>query len=491
MLVSNENTINTYITKVNKIYVRILVFGAIASLVLTIMSVYSTYIPFTALTTGACISAILIYKKTSGKAIMAILLISVNIALFAYIADLPESMTGYSMMGLCIISVYFDRWLILIYGVISCGILTYLQFAKHVLEFKDYSAQLSCILFSFLILFFLTKWGKELIQTAKKEEEHASGLLAELKQTMGVVKTNTILVHAGIDNCNRNLGAVHEISNLVAATIQEMTKGVVEQTGSITEISNMINEADEKISNISTFTKQLSDESAKTSNVVLEGYQKISQMDKQMNIINHSVVKSFSIVQELSKSMDEVNNFLSNITQIANQTNLLALNAAIEAARAGEAGKGFAVVADEVRQLAEQSAKMVRNISQIINPIKNKVEDVLIEVQKGNGATQEGEAIVRLVNESFKRIQVSFTEMDKYISEEVIKIENTAVLLSNIREKTESIASISEQQAASTEELSATTEEHNANIENLYNIMSEIETSSNNLKDIIKQELCI
>jgi len=202
-------------------------------------------------------------------------------------------------------------------------------------------------------------------------------------------------------------------------------------------------------------------------------------------------VKSFSIVQELSKSMDEVNNFLSNITQIANQTNLLALNAAIEAARAGEAGKGFAVVADEVRQLAEQSAKMVRNISQIINPIKNKVEDVLIEVQKGNGATQEGEAIVRLVNESFKRIQVSFTEMDKYISEEVIKIENTAVLLSNIREKTESIASISEQQAASTEELSATTEEHNANIENLYNIMSEIETSSNNLKDIIKQELCI
>jgi methyl-accepting chemotaxis protein len=95
-------------------------------------------------------------------------------------------------------------------------------------------------------------------------------------------------------------------------------------------------------------------------------------MQKQIDIINDAVTESLSTVQELDKSMDNINHFLSEISQIAGQTNLLALNAAIEASRAGESGKGFAVVADETRRLAEQSSKMVKGINEIIGDIKNR-----------------------------------------------------------------------------------------------------------------------
>jgi len=486
MQMRNNNTMAMYIWKVNKIFVPLLILAAIVTLVLTILSVYSTYIAFTALTAGVCLSAIFIYKKKSEKVIMAIILICINTALFAFIADLPGALVAYTMVGLGVLALYFRSWLIIIYGVITCGLLSYLQLAKKVCEFREFSSQLSCIIFATLIFFFLTKWGKELIQTANEKEMHANKLLAELNETMEIVKKNSSSLHTGIENCNSDLGKIYDISNSVADTIQEITKGVVEQTKSITEISNMVNEADGKISEINQFTKHLSDESTKASNVVLEGYQTIGLMNTQMSIINSSVLKSYSTVKELSKSMDDVNNFLLNINHIANQTNLLALNAAIEAARAGEAGKGFAVVADEVRVLAEQSANTVNNISQIIDPIKDKVEDALIQVQNGNGATQEGERIVKLVNEYLERIQGSFTEIEQYVSQQLTKIGNTAVLFSNVRESTLNISSISEQHAASTEELLAIIEEHNASIGNLYNNMGDIDNSSKELRNIIQ-----
>ncbi|HPT77111.1 MAG TPA: methyl-accepting chemotaxis protein, partial [Defluviitaleaceae bacterium] len=161
--------------------------------------------------------------------------------------------------------------------------------------------------------------------------------------------------------------------------------------------------------------------------------------------------------------MDEIYDFLSGITHIAEQTNLLALNAAIEAARAGESGKGFAVVAGEVKQLAEQSSSIVEQINQIIHQIKNKTKNVFDEVSKGQEATQDGEKIVKSVNQSFEMIQDSFKNINQYIFDEVSRIENIADLFSHIDQEIDRIANISEGHAAAVEELLATIQEHTSN----------------------------
>lgn len=211
----------------------------------------------------------------------------------------------------------------------------------------------------------------------------------------------------------------------------------------------------------------------------------ISQMDKQMEIINSSVTESLSNVVELQCKMDEVNTFLSGITQIADQTNLLALNAAIEAARAGDSGKGFAVVADEVRKLAEQSAVIVLQINMVMSEMKAKTQNVVSQVQNGNVATNEGQIIVSDVNGSFNKIRSSFKDIDDNISNELLMIENISSIFTNISSEVESIAGISEQQSAATEEMLAAMEEQVSNITTIYSSMQEIKKSSESLQAIV------
>jgi methyl-accepting chemotaxis protein len=184
--------------------------------------------------------------------------------------------------------------------------------------------------------------------------------------------------------------------------------------------------------------------------------------------------------------MDSINNFLSGITHIADQTNLLALNAAIEAARAGEAGKGFAVVADEVRKLAEQSSKTVQDINSIIGSIQDKTKSALLKAQEGNEAVDSGYNIVNGVYESFNNMQNSFNDMSNNISREnnmIIKIKS---LFENIHLQLENIASISEEHAATTQEVMASVEDQNNRIVEIAGSMDHISQLSDGLKEISK-----
>ncbi len=144
------------------------------------------------------------------------------------------------------------------------------------------------------------------------------------------------------------------------------------------------------------------------------------------------------------------------------------------------------VLAEEVRKLAEQSAYTVRQIYQIINQIKEKTKNVIDEVSRGQIASQDGEKVVEVVNQNFEMIQVSFKDIDRYISDEINKIGNIADLFSSINVEVESIAGISEEQAASTEELLSTLEEQNLNIKNMYGLIQGIKTSSEKLQGIVK-----
>lgn len=336
------------------------------------------------------------------------------------------------------------------------------------------------------ILFFLTKEGEKLIQRGIQNESQTRILLEELQNNIDVIKTNTSVLNTDISQGNENLGIIHEINNSITQATQDITMGIVDQNKSVTQINQMIKDADKKVAELTDFSNQLASVSGHASDEVKEGSEKINTMDKQMGIINQAVTKSLETVQELNENIDDINNFLSAITEIAEQTNLLALNAAIEAARAGESGKGFTVVAQEVRKLADQSAFTVKQIIKIIHQIKDKTKNVLEEVDKGRIATQDGEVVVHTVNQSFDMIQKSFKDIDRYIADEISRIGNIAELFSHINQEIESITSVSNVQATSTQELVATLEEHNGYIEGMYKLMQDIKDSSNKLQVIIK-----
>jgi len=389
------------------------------------------------------------------------------------------------LIPVCISVLYINKKLLLITSVffnISIIDALYLHKISGVSSSINMLITIDIIIF---ILFLVSKFGKELLEQASEEGIKATQILGELEKTMKLIGVNTSALNNDIAYCNSNLESVQEASEGITITVQEVTKGVVGQAESTSEINNMMSDAQDKISEVLKYSKKLAEVSSVTSNVVIEGSEKISNMDKQMNLINISVTDSLSTVEELQSNMDEVITFLSGITEIAEQTNLLALNAAIEAARAGETGRGFAVVADEVRKLAEQTSNTVKQIDQVMTKIKVKTQKVVDKVKDGSVATNEGSILITDVTEGFNKIQSSFKDIDRNIADELKMIENTSSIFSKIHVEAESIASISEEQSAATEEMLATMEEQSASINLIYSSMQEIKKASENLQAIV------
>jgi methyl-accepting chemotaxis protein len=477
-----QNIIENHFKKVNKAMIGIFSAFIIFDIILAITAGINQGYYVAAIEFVLVFGLIYALKKNKYQTLLAY---SVSIVMcIAIISIIPNATTLYlALIPLCISALYLDKKIFTISWAFATMFITLRMFLTKQID-RNFIINLAILFMILVIIAFLTKWGRDIIDLAVMESEKTNALLQQNQENIALIQSNGYTLNSNIASCNEKLKSTKDNSDLIASSVNEIGKGVIGQTESVTKISDMMNEADEKFTEINTYSRQLAEISVKTRDIVINGSEKINLMDKQMNIINHAVTKSYSTVQQLNKNMDEVNNFLSGITQISNQTNLLALNAAIEAARAGDSGKGFAVVAEEVRKLAEQSGETVKQISQIIEEIKYNTKEVLEEVENGTNATKEGAEIVLQVNDGFNHIDLSFKDIDKYISEELIKIENTAKLFSSIRQETESIASISEEYTAASEELMASTEDHNTTLESIMHMMNEIKVASENLQSL-------
>ncbi len=200
------------------------------------------------------------------------------------------------------------------------------------------------------------------------------------------------------------------VSTQIAATVEEMTAGAEEQNNQTQEIATAVNEMNNTVAETTRSTtaaaesaKEAGEQAEKGGKVVTET---VEGMDEIATVVSDAAAK----VIDLGKNSDKIGEIIKVINDIAEQTNLLALNAAIEAARAGEHGRGFAVVADEVKKLSERTSNATKEIQEMINKIQRDTKDVVSSINAGNEVVQRGkdsaqkagEAILNIVNTTNK-----------------------------------------------------------------------------------------
>lgn len=269
-------------------------------------------------------------------------------------------------------------------------------------------------------------------------------------------------------------------SDQVAETMQELAAGSEVQANRASDLSEKMSSFTmqvQKANENGTYIQQSSDEVLQMTN---EGATLMSYSTDQMAKIDQIVLDAVEKVEGLDRHARKISELVSVIHDIADQTNLLALNATIEAARAGEQGKGFAVVADEVRKLAEQSSDSVTNITDIVNSIQNESNLVATSLQAGYKEVEEGTEQIQVTGKTFEHIRESLTKMVHSVND---VSESLAVLQGDTVEMNDSIqeiSAVSEESAAGVEQTSATSQQTNA-------AMIEVASSSHELSKMAEE----
>lgn len=260
----------------------------------------------------------------------------------------------------------------------------------------------------------------------------------------------------------------------VALTMHELATGTEAQASNASDLATVMIEFSGKIQEANASGMEIEKNTDDLLKLAHDGQELMAYSTSQMKKIDETVKESVLKIEGLNEQTKEISQLVSVINDIANQTNLLALNAAIEAARAGEHGKGFAVVADEVRKLAEQVSSSVSHISQIVSKIQSESNDVTDSLRIGYQQVENGSEKISQTNEKFNDINVALNSIASNIVNVTTSLRDIEANSLTINNAVDEIASISQESAAGLEETSATVEETSSS-------MDEISKSSNQL----------
>ena len=321
------------------------------------------------------------------------------------------------------------------------------------------------------------------------------GMLAKAVQEMrkGVAKvitsvsTSSESLTASTEELNSTTEQSAIAANQVADSIGKVAASTNQQLDAVNAMSDAINNLSSAIQSMAKDASSATSQSMEAANIARESGETLEKAIKQIKSIAESSNKTKDAVTALGENSQKIGNIVDTISGIAEQTNLLALNAAIEAARAGEQGRGFAVVADEVRKLAESSHEAAQQISDLIKVTQSDTAKAVKDMEDGVEVVKVGTQNIISMGEAFRRI-IDIVEKVSHqmqgISAATKSMERNG---DEIVDHINIISNTSKSSAEEAETVSAATEEQTASVHEIANESTNLARMANELQQEVKK----
>lgn len=270
-------------------------------------------------------------------------------------------------------------------------------------------------------------------------------LVGAMKQMQQALRDT---IRATRDNANALISTGRELGD----GVQQMERSVAVQSSASSAIAANVEELTVSINHVSDNTGDASRLAQDSDRQAREGRRTVDQLIDEINQVSGVVTTASERIGGLAIESEKISNIVQVIKDIAEQTNLLALNAAIEAARAGEHGRGFAVVADEVRKLSERTAQSTREITAMVESIQNSTQQVVTEIDRGVGAVQNSVDHARQAGDTIGTLQDIARQVAELISEVDVALREQSAASSEVAKRIEEIATHAEETSAATAE---------------------------------------
>lgn len=312
-------------------------------------------------------------------------------------------------------------------------------------------------------------------------------MLNNLQSMVNNIETHFDVANTSVIRMRKASEQSAEHSALIRASTDDISRGAESSADAIQQTAEAVEEATSLAQEVQQKATQSREKSTSMLGILESSKEVVNRLVKGIQTLAKDQQASLEDVERLKENALQVETIISMVGEIAEQTNLLALNASIEAARAGEHGQGFAVVAEEIRKLADQSAQAVSRISELITTIQTDVNNVVVKINENVVYANEEANTGAETNEAIEEMSGSVTEVATEVESISTLVNRQLESIQMTVNQSQEVAAIAEETSAAAEEVNASVQEQASTIEQVDHLAEELEDQTTLLKDQINQ----